>query len=42
MTLPNKLTIGRILAVPAMVTVACIPYLRDTNMFPEFASNIYL
>lgn len=33
MTLPNKLTIGRILAVPVMVTVACIPYLRDTNMF---------
>jgi CDP-diacylglycerol--glycerol-3-phosphate 3-phosphatidyltransferase len=33
MTLPNKLTIGRILAVPAMVTVAYIPYLRDTNMF---------
>lgn len=33
MTLPNKLTIGRILAVPAMVTVACIPYLRDTHLF---------
>ena len=29
MTLPNKLTIGRIIAVPLMVTVACIPALND-------------
>lgn len=33
MTLPNKLTIGRIAAVPAMIVVECIPYLRDTAMF---------
>lgn len=33
MTLPNKLTIGRILAVPAMVVVASIPALRDNNIF---------
>lgn len=33
MTLPNKLTLARIIAVPAMVTVACIPYLRDNTIF---------
>ena len=33
MTLPNKLTLARIIAVPAMVTVACIPYLSDNTIF---------
>lgn len=33
MTLPNKLTMGRIVAVPVMVAVACIPYLRDNAIF---------
>jgi CDP-diacylglycerol--glycerol-3-phosphate 3-phosphatidyltransferase len=33
MTLPNKLTIGRILAVPAMVAVACVPYLNTHFVF---------
>lgn len=33
MTLPNKLTIGRIVAVPAMVAVACVPYLNTHNVF---------
>lgn len=33
MTLPNKLTIGRIVAVPAMVAVACIPYLNTHFVF---------
>lgn len=28
MTLPNKLTIGRICAIPAIIIVACIPYLN--------------
>ena len=38
MTLPNKLTIGRIIAVPLMVTVACIPALNDHFIFrfPNF------
>ena len=29
MTLPNKLTIGRICAIPAIIIVACIPYLNE-------------
>lgn len=29
MNLPNKLTMGRILAIPAMVIIAYIPYLRN-------------
>ena len=29
MTLPNKLTIGRICAIPAIIIVACIPYLNS-------------
>ncbi len=33
MTLPNKLTIGRIAAIPAMIIVECVPYLRDSAMF---------
>ena len=33
MNLPNKLTMGRILAIPAMVVIAYIPYLRDTTFF---------
>ena len=33
MTLPNKLTIGRIDAIPAMIIVECVPYLRDSAMF---------
>ena len=33
MTLPNKLTIGRIVAIPAIIIVECIPYLRDTALF---------
>ncbi len=33
MTLPNKLTIARIAAIPAMVVVACIPYLRENTIF---------
>jgi len=35
MTLPNKLTIGRIIAVPLMVTVACIPALNDHFIFND-------
>ena len=30
MTLPNKLTLGRILVIPVMIVVACIPYLNQT------------
>lgn len=33
MTLPNKLTIGRICAIPAIIIVACIPYLNDHYAF---------
>lgn len=33
MTLPNKLTIGRILAIPVMVVIACIPYLNENIIF---------
>lgn len=33
MTLPNKLTIGRIMAIPAMVVIACIPYLNQNCIF---------
>lgn len=40
MTLPNKLTIGRIIAVPLMVTVACIPALNDHYTFHD--SGCYL
>ena len=35
MTLPNKLTIGRIIAVPLMVTVACIPALNEHFIFND-------
>lgn len=30
MTLPNKLTMGRILVIPVMIVVACVPYLNQT------------
>lgn len=33
MTLPNKLTIGRICAIPAIIIVACIPYLNRHMAF---------
>lgn len=33
MTLPNKLTLGRILVIPAMIIIACIPYLNQNNIF---------
>lgn len=33
MTLPNKLTIGRILVIPAMIVIACIPYLNQNFIF---------
>ena len=33
MTLPNKLTIGRILVIPAMIIIACIPYLNQHAIF---------
>ena len=33
MTLPNKLTIGRILVIPAMIIIACIPYLNQHFIF---------
>ncbi len=33
MTLPNKLTIGRIMAIPAMIVIACIPYLNHNFIF---------
>lgn len=33
MTLPNKLTIGRICAIPAIIIVACIPYLNQNMAF---------
>lgn len=33
MTLPNKLTIGRILAIPVMIIIACIPYLNQNFIF---------
>lgn len=33
MTLPNKLTIGRILVIPAMIIIACIPYLNNNCIF---------
>ena len=29
MTLPNKLTLGRILVIPVMIVIACIPYLNQ-------------
>jgi len=35
MTLPNKFTIGRILVIPAMIVIACIPYLNNNNIFLE-------
>lgn len=33
MTLPNKLTLLRILVIPAMIILACIPYLNDNYIF---------
>lgn len=33
MTLPNKLTLGRILVVPVMIVIACIPYLNGHTIF---------
>lgn len=33
MTLPNKLTLGRIAAVPLMIVVASIPYLNENMIF---------
>jgi CDP-diacylglycerol--glycerol-3-phosphate 3-phosphatidyltransferase len=33
MTLPNKLTIGRICAIPAIIIVACIPYFNTYTVF---------
>ncbi len=33
MTLPNKLTMGRIVVVPVMVAIACVPYLYEHNIF---------
>lgn len=36
MTLPNKLTLGRIAAVPLMIVVACIPYLNQNMLFKSF------
>jgi CDP-diacylglycerol--glycerol-3-phosphate 3-phosphatidyltransferase len=33
MTLPNKLTIGRICAIPAIIIVACISYLNENVVF---------
>lgn len=33
MTLPNKLTMGRIVVVPVMVAIACIPWLNQNNIF---------
>lgn len=33
MTLPNKLTLGRIIIVPIMIVIACIPYLYGNNIF---------
>ena len=33
MTLPNKLTIARIAAIPAMLIIACIPYLKQNTIF---------
>ena len=33
MTLPNKLTLGRIIVVPVMIVIACIPYLNETILF---------
>ena len=33
MTLPNKLTLGRIIVVPVMIVIACIPYLNEKNLF---------
>lgn len=33
MTLPNKLTIGRILVVPAMIIIAYIPYLKENTIY---------
>lgn len=33
MTLPNKLTIGRILVIPAMIIIACITFLNTNFIF---------
>lgn len=33
MTLPNKLTLGRILVIPVMIVIACIPYLNENVIF---------
>lgn len=37
MTLPNKLTLGRIAVVPIMIIVACIPYLQNNTIFLEMS-----
>lgn len=37
MTLPNKLTLGRIAVVPIMIIVACIPYLQKHYIFLEMS-----
>lgn len=37
MTLPNKLTIGRILVIPAMIVIACIPYLNQNYIYGSFS-----
>ncbi len=37
MTLPNKLTLGRIAVVPIMIIVACIPYLQNNHIFLEMS-----
>jgi CDP-diacylglycerol--glycerol-3-phosphate 3-phosphatidyltransferase len=35
MTLPNKLTIGRICVIPAIIIIACIPYLNENYVFAD-------
>jgi CDP-diacylglycerol--glycerol-3-phosphate 3-phosphatidyltransferase len=40
MTLPNKLTIGRICAIPAIIIVACIPYFNDHYVIGVSIANL--
>lgn len=42
MTLPNKLTIGRILVIPAMIVIASIPYLNNTIFFQGVSLGAFI
>lgn len=42
MTLPNKLTLGRILVIPAMIVIASIPYLNEKIIFQEVCLGAFI